>query len=857
VGADPRRVRTRADLVRELELLRGNAARGTGRTRVSLTELARRIGVPRSTVHTYLTGRTLLPAEVLDRIVIALDGADQARWADAWDQVAAQEHEARNETAGTPLQVPADADARPRQLPPGVADLAGRTTLIADITSTLRHVAHAPPPVAVLVGQGGVGKTALAVAVGHDVADRFPDGQIFVDLRGAHADPVDPHVVTGNVLRALGVDGAEVPANRDERTAMYRSHLAGRAVLIVLDDAAGVEQVRPLLPGSGRCATVVTSRGQLGALLGAARHPVPLLDRADAVGLLTRIAGRDRASAEPGAAGAVVDLCGNLPLAVCIAAARLAINPQWTFEEFRERLADERARLDELVEGDLDVRASIALGYRVLTPVARELLRRLGSTTASDWPRWVAEELFGRPLRGVLDQLTGAHLVEITGRDAVGQTRFRLHDLVADFAREQAAAEDGPASSDEAVTRVVSGWLALAAIADERIPHGTAYAAGLPAPDPPRGAGRVVEELPAEWFEAERRSVGVAVDEALRLGRVDLACQLALRMSGFLTLRAHDHQRENLFRRVVDRVRGQGQDPLLLRLLPAYYEASSQLDRLTALPAIAAEHLDLARRLGDRDAEVMALWQAGRAARMLGRFTESLRWLEQAVHKSRSPGIDPFLVASSLAGLSDMHIDNGQPERALPFVEEAVALAREAGRSREVALKLYKYGIALTEVGRLVEADEAMAEMFDITTEIGDDTGTAYMLTVSAQVAMRRGDWTAAAQHVDNAVRAAERLHNEYLLAEAVRLRGDLHAARGSWRDAIASLVEALETWRGIGSRPEMARTLARLHVAHLAVGDEDIAHGYHDGCEQILVDLALDPSCLRLPPYLVGSEPR
>ncbi|MFC6092687.1 AfsR/SARP family transcriptional regulator [Saccharothrix lopnurensis] len=749
----------------------------------------------------------------------------------------------------------------PRQLPPRAARLTGRDALVAGIADSLRRTAGAPPstappdapPVAVLVGPGGVGKTALAVAVGHAVSGLFPDGQVFVDLRGAHPDPADPHTVTGNVLRALGVDGTTLPADRAERTAMYRSHLADRAVLLVLDDAASEEQVRPLLPGTGRSATAVTSRRQLGALLGAARYPVPLLDRDDALALLTRVAGEERAAAEPDAAREVVRLCGNLPLAVCIAAARLAINPHWTFEEFRERLADERARLDELVVGDLDVRAGIALGYRALTPGARRLLRGLGLVTAPDWPRWVAEELIGEPLRGLLDQLTEAHLVDTTGKDAVGQVRYRLHDLVADFARERAAEEDDAGSRDQAVTRVVSGWLALAATADGLLPHGTRYSAGLPVPRPPRAAPRIAGDLAAEWFEAERHGVGAAVDEALRLGRADLAARLALHTSGFLTLRAHDHQREDLFRRVVARVRGQGLEPLLARLLPAFYEALSRLDRLAELPALAAEHLELARALDDLDAEVTALWQAGRAARWLGRSAEALHWLERAERRSREPGVDPFLVASALAGLANAHLDAGRPERALPFLEEAVALARKSGRSREVTLKLHNHATALAELDRLAEADEVLAEMLDITEEIGDDTGTAYARAVSARVALRRGDPTAAVAHAEAAARAGELLHNDHLLAEAERLRGDLHAARGRWREAVPPLVGSLELWRRIDMPVEVARTLARLHVVHDALGETGTGARYREECRRALENLALDVDGLGLPPHLAA----
>ncbi len=401
----------------------------------------------------------------------------------------------------------------PRQLPAATSVLTGRDKLVGEIGAELGRDDDAAGQVVVLVGPGGVGKTTLALAAAHRLAGSFPDGQLYADLRGTHDPPADPHTVLGRLLRTLGVDGPSLPDDHDERVAMYRSLLARRRMLVVLDDAAGEEQVRPLLPATAGSRALVTSRRQLGALVGAARWSVPVLSDDDAVALLAAVIGAERAAAEPAAAAEVAGLCGNLPLAVCVAAARLAVHPEWTLDDFRRRLAQQWGRLDELAVGDLNVRASIELSYQALEEPLRGLLRRLGLVLATNWPAWVAQELIGEPsttrAERMLDRFVEVHLIEPAGRDAVGQARYRLHNLVRDFAAERAAAEEADAERAAAVSRMLSGWLALAAEADQRAEHHTSYSADLAevAARVPAGPAR---EQPRAWLETERQSLSTA-----------------------------------------------------------------------------------------------------------------------------------------------------------------------------------------------------------------------------------------------------------------------------------------------------------------------------------------------------------
>ncbi|HEY0638402.1 MAG TPA: helix-turn-helix domain-containing protein, partial [Pseudonocardiaceae bacterium] len=280
-GPDPRRVHSLSDLARELGLLRARAARGDHRARVSLDELARRVGQPRSTVHAYVTGKHLVPSDVLDEIVIALGAtpAEQRQWGESWFRLAARRTPERRTAA--------PATTAPRQLPPDTHGFTGRVAELAALDQG--------GPIRVVTGTGGVGKTALAVRWAHRAAADFPDGQLCVDLRGFDPErPVEPADALAGFLRALGVDGAAVPPGAAERAALFRSLLAGRRMLVLLDNARDSEHVRPLLPGEAGCVVLVTSRDSMAGLVarnGAARTELDLLPRADATALLGALAG--------------------------------------------------------------------------------------------------------------------------------------------------------------------------------------------------------------------------------------------------------------------------------------------------------------------------------------------------------------------------------------------------------------------------------------------------------------------------------------------------------------------------------------------------------------------------------------
>jgi DNA-binding SARP family transcriptional activator/tetratricopeptide (TPR) repeat protein len=740
----------------------------------------------------------------------------------------------------------------PRQLPAATALLIGRDKLIGEACAELSHRAASHATTLLLVGAGGVGKSTLALAVGHHCAPKFPDGQLHADLRGSQDVPADPHHVLGRFLRAFGVVGAALPEDGDERIALYRSHIAGKRLLLVLDDAAEEGQVRPLLPTTPGSAAMITSRRQLRGLIDVARWTVPVMTAEHAMRLFASVVGAERAGRAPEATAEIVDLCGHLPLAVSVAAARLASRPEWTLEEFRVRLAEERTRLDELSVGDLDVRASIALSYRSLDPGLRALLRHLGMITTPDWPAWVAQHVTGRPgpVDRELDLLVDAHLVEGLGRDGIGQARFRMHDLVAAFARERAADEDGPGPRTAALERVLTGWLGLAALADARLDHGMPNATELSEPAglaPPQVPG--VAEAPTAWFEIERANLVAAVDQACRSGFTAIAVELALRQAGFLAMRSYDDDREQILAQALRAAREHGADALLVRLLGALFAVRAQRDQYAELPAIAEEQLAVARRLGDRRAEFQALTDAGRAARALGRFAAAADRLDQAIAVAQEAGLPDGLLSRALHSRAVVHTDLAQPELAGPLLAEAVARSRSAGNARTTAIQLRSQAVQLMETGRLEDAGRALDEALEITTTLDDARGRAWVEHAYADLDIRTVQWARAGSRLARSLRAHEDVQDAEGVARVHRSQADLALASGDPAGAVEPLERSLAGWRQLGASLEQARTLARLERVRTALGEPGAAAAAREAYREILRDLGLDEYCLRLPP--------
>ncbi len=367
------------------------------------------------------------------------------------------------------------------QLPPTVPDFVGRTAYLNQVLGLLNSPASGAPRIVLVTGVAGAGKSSFAVHAAHLLRDSFPDGQLYADLRTPAQHPAEPGDILFSLLRSLGVSGGAIPDGLDERSRRYRAELADRRVLIVLDNAHGERQLRPLLPGTDDSALLATSRSGLAGLEGALRLDLGLLPDDEALTLLARAVGDDRTRRSPAAAARIVRQCGNLPLARRIVGARLATRSHLSAARIANALADERHRLDELVAGDLEVRASVTLSYAALEPNAERAFRLLGLLSAPTVPGWVISALLDcgpADAERALDSLVDNRLLEVATADATGEPRFRMHNLVQLCAQEQAAAHETPGDRATALARVCAAYLPLAERADRALASG--FAGPLP-----------------------------------------------------------------------------------------------------------------------------------------------------------------------------------------------------------------------------------------------------------------------------------------------------------------------------------------------------------------------------------------
>ncbi|MFG1976925.1 BTAD domain-containing putative transcriptional regulator [Nonomuraea fuscirosea] len=489
-------------------------------------------------------GEALRAYETLAAHLAAAGGEPGALVRQLRDEIAASSPPAgRGGVAGRPV---------PAQLPPDTPDFTGRRSEVEKLTELLAgDGAAGGVPVVGISGLPGVGKSALAVHVAHRLRPFFPDGQLFAHLAGM-SRPRDPGEVLGELLGALGVTGPEMPATGTERSALLRSLLAGRRVLLVLDDAASAQQVRPFVPGTPGCAVLVSSRSHL-AGPGIKSVRVEPLPGEEAERLLGDIIGEERVSAEPDAAGQVLQVCGGLPLAVRIVAARLSAAPHWQLSYFAGRLADRAKVLDALTVDDMAVAASIALSYEALPAEAQAAYRLLALAGPGSFPAWLVAMLIGvDDAEQLMQTLLVRSLITAAGVDAAGQPRYRQHDLLREYSAARLAEHGG--EREMAVHRLLMGWLELVDRASSRISHEPYY----PPPDglgmrgwAPAEARALIDADPVAWWQASITNVLGVIRLAAAEHRYHLAVGIALRTAPFLYRQSQGRDAADMWRTVM------------------------------------------------------------------------------------------------------------------------------------------------------------------------------------------------------------------------------------------------------------------------------------------------------------------
>jgi DNA-binding SARP family transcriptional activator/tetratricopeptide (TPR) repeat protein len=705
----------------------------------------------------------------------------------------------------------------PRQLPSAIADFTGRGQEISELTRLLSApdeavLAGRYLPIAVLRGKGGVGKTALALHAAHALRQHYPDGHLYAQLRDGEGQPASAADVLAWFLRALSLPSAAMPDGLAERTATYRSLLGDRRVLIMLDDAHGTSQVLPLIPGNPGCGVIITSRNSLADLHGSHYFDIGDLDEAASVGLLGSVIGKDRVAAEPSAATALVRLCGCLPLALRIVAAKLLARPHWKLDGMVRRLTDEERRLDELALGDAGIRATVAVSYESLDQDARQLFRLLGLLGIADFGAWAAAPLLGCDATlavELLDTLVDARLVDVHLNGA-GTARFRLHELVRVYARERLAAEEPAPQRAAALERLLGCWLALAAEAHRRtyggdfaILHGTATRFVLP--------DDLVDELlasPLGWLRVEQAGLVSAVHQAAQAGLDELCWELAMTL---VTLFESDYQADN-WRRTHEvalaatrRAANQHGEAAMLYSL-GHLEMAEQPARATRYlePALATFEA-----IGSGHGTALALAGLAFLDRLRGHYDQSLARYLAALGHFREAG-DQVGEVDCLTNMAQIHADQGEPDAARGLLGQAVTACETLAAPRVVAQTEYRMGAFLLRTGDLARAERHLRLSLQMVRDEGDVIGEVYALHTLATVhtqqhrhAIAEAEFCAA---LDLSRQVGEKLvHGRVLLAyaEALDARHELDRA-GVMADA------ALAVFSEVGGAPVLR---ARAHA--------------------------------------------
>ncbi len=733
------------------------------------------------------------------------------------------------------------------RLPADVAQFTGRDVELDRLRSALRH---GTVVICAVEGMAGVGKTQLAVHAGHVLAaERRFDQVLFVNLRGFHPDPAqppaDPAAVLDSFLRLLGVPGQEIPHELAARTALYRRRLAGRRPLVVLDNAAGEEQVGPLLPDSPGCLTLVTSRRSLTGLPAATHLPVDVFTPDQALEFLKRAAPDVPLGDDAEALLRVARRCGHLPLALSLIAAQMRAAPDWTATDHADRLDErqERRRLDSGVE------LALTLSYQQLTDDRRRLVRLLALHPGEDFDSYAAAALADTTPDTAAANLRELHAHHLLQQPAPG--RYTFHDLVRVFAADRASDEDPLAERRRALTRLFDQYLSTAASAMDTLhpaeQHRRPRVAEPAVPTPP-----VAEPGPARaWLDTERTNLVAAAVHAAE-GWPDHTTGLAATLFRYLDSGGHYGAAVAVHTHAAQAAHRGGDHAAEAHALT---NLGSVYGRVADYPrAIEYYRHALARfrEAGDRAGEARVLGNLGTIYWCQSRYRPAADCQHQAVMVFHEIG-DTFGEAIALTNLGNVHERLGRYRQAADQHGRALRLFREIGERFGAAGALTDLGVAHARSGDYERSAQEQEQALALFEEIGDPEGIASALTWLGTVHSRLGRHEQAVDHHRRAVSLAREINGRGFEVEALNDLGETLVAAGHADDARAEHTAALAVAEQIGDRYEQARAHYGLGCAHAAAGGTDPARRHWQQALAIYAGLGV-PEADEVRSRLAGS---
>jgi tetratricopeptide (TPR) repeat protein/transcriptional regulator with XRE-family HTH domain len=708
------------------------------------------------------------------------------------------------------------AAAATRTLPRDIASFTGRQHELAELTDAAADTGGVVS-IHAIGGMAGIGKTAFAVHAAHRLAGRFPGGQIFLPLH-AHTpgqQPADPADALASLLLTIGVPAGQIPADLQARTGLWRDQLAGRPLLLVLDDAADSEQVRPLLPGAGGSLVLVTSRRRLTALEDARVISLDALPPGEAAGLLVRLAVRPGLSAADPAVREITRLCGCLPLAIGMLARQLYHHPVWTVAGLAAELAAATGRLELLVTENLSVAAAFDLSYADLTSGQQRLFRRLALHPGTDIDPYAAAALDGTGLAAARHGLEALYEHYLLTEPAPG--RYRMHDLIREHARALASRLDPGDDRELATGRLLDYYQHAAARAQALLARGVpAPAPGALPADVPVLAGR---EQALAWARAERTSLLACLDQATAAGQ---HARIITLTAGLTALLRYDGPWDEAITRHATAVQAARQ----LGDRPGQAHALTDLGdvrRLTGdYPGAARdlqEALGISRDLGDRTGQALALTHLGYTRRLTGDLRGAARDLQEALGICRDLG-DRRGQALALTRLGHTRLMTGDYPAAARDLQEALGVCRDLGDRTGQALALTYLGGGEWLTGDYPGAVRDLQEALSISQDLGDRTGQAISLGFLGVVRRLTGDYPGAGRDLQEALGICRDLGDRIGQAISLSSLGEVLGLTGDFPGAARDLQEALRIFREIGARILYASALTQLGVVRRLTGD-------------------------------------
>ncbi|WP_246127684.1 BTAD domain-containing putative transcriptional regulator [Amycolatopsis rhizosphaerae] len=715
-----------------------------------------------------------------------------------------------------------------RQLPPDIADFTGREPQLRELIHGL-PTSGRPTAVSIVVleGMGGAGKTRLAVHLAHRLlADgRYGDAQLYVDLQGhSEQPPADPSAVLASFLRLLGVPGEKIPAGLEERSSLFRDRLYGKQALVLLDNAASEDQVLPLLPAGPSNLVVITSRRAL-AIDGADTFGVRAFTPTEARNLLVRVVGADRVAAEPVAVNRIVELCGRLPLAVALVARRLRSRSAWTIGELVDRLEQAGDRLSELAAGSRHLRAVFDLSYQALATGERRLFRLLGLHPGNDFTAESAAALAGiapAEARRVLDRLIDENLVMVNARQ-----RYRLHDLLVEYARGRVREEEAEEDREVALVRVLDFYLYGSAAAvrvlqprrQETGPVGGDDSGDLPLPSDEQGA--------RAWFDAERACLFAAERVAAEQGWTTHAWRLSHVLSEFLYFYGNSKDQDRARTHEMTLAAAVAADDAVGAAFSRQHlaEAYAEQGRVGEACELLRSALEFQHEHGDRWSEVRALESLGFLSYRAGGFAEALRLGERAV--ALCTGEDPSYEATLRGEIGFVYAVLGRRDEALDSFQRGLLLSRRHGNADGEARALTGIGDSLRQMGRYAEAVDCLERALGIGLRHGHLPRTARPLLALGVLFRELGRFDDAVANLGEALRIVRTVGGTVGESEVLIELGATHRDIGNLATAQTLLDEGLRLAVDRSERYQEARALYELAESHRCAARAELAEGH------------------------------